>query len=1006
MPSAIAGVFLALGANAGVALIAAEFVASYGLLVGGLALSAYQARRAKQKARAQFNASQVDRLVNVSSTVSDREMALGRVRKGGTVFFRASTGANKTKFVMCIALAGHEIDGVEQIYFNDEPVTVDPANGNVTSNPYALATPTSGAATADASGQATLPYTPLGGTVVAYTGTTGGRDGDLAQVLATVVGNVVTTEPFAAINYQYNVASSRANVRWYLGADSQAADARLMTLFPTMWTAAHRARGVAYLICEFDYNETAFPTSLPTVTALIRGAKVYDPRTGSTAWSDNPALLMRHVYAHPQFGKAAVTAAEDVRIGAVATACDASHGYVVDGVTTTVALYRAGMVLPFGAAAKDALDDLTAAMAGSWAFAGGELYLRAGVFSSSVMSLVDADLVGIVRDGASEQDRPLSISPHRERVQKFNVVNLQIWDAAQAYKQVALTPLKSSALITRDGAELAQSITLAAVGYAPQAQHIAGVMMRDARDPLTVTLQFKMRAYPLELFDTIDLTIARYGWSAKLFQVVGRDWSSDGNLAITLKETAAAHYTPDGTFAAQGYALNTGLPSPWYVPTVGALTVTSGTAELLKLADGSIVSRMRVSWPTIDDASVTEAGSIEVQYREVLSSGEWSREEVSGNETQVVIAGVQDLNAYIIRARARNRIAVGLWSLQVSHLVIGQTEAPLPFDRFIVLAQPDGTRQINFGYTGLPPVDWLGAQIRYLAGTHVSPDWDAMAVLSDEATYYTASPVEVNAPTAGTFTFACRSIDRSGNLSAYLLDTITLPARRLGSVFDEFYEHAEGWLGTKTSCAVDVDGFLQANDATTWATLPATWTGWTQWNNSPASPITYITPVRDLGLVISGLIGVTLDADGSEAVELATSDDNVTWSSWGSVSASFTARYLKLRLTLTATGPDPIPLVRSWYWYIDSPLQREYINDLVISGLTGSYRIGTGDIRVPLSISLAVIKRISVTIQDSGAGSWTYQRIDQVLTYGPRYQFRFNGVLADPAFVDFFVEGY
>ena len=38
------------------------------------------------------------------------------------------------------------------------------------------------------------------------------------------------------------------------------------------------------------------------------------------------------------------------------------------------------------------------AMAGSTAFAGGELYLRAGVNSLSVMSLTEADLAVIVRD--------------------------------------------------------------------------------------------------------------------------------------------------------------------------------------------------------------------------------------------------------------------------------------------------------------------------------------------------------------------------------------------------------------------------------------------------------------------------------------------------------------------------------------------------------------------------------------------------------------------------------
>ena len=45
------------------------------------------------------------------------------------------------------------------------------------------------------------------------------------------------------------------------------------------------------------------------------------------------------------------------------------------------------------------------------------------------------------------------------------------------------------------------------------------------------------------------------------------------------------------------------------------------------------------------------------------------------------------------------------------------------FDFFTVMAQPDGTRQYNFGYSPITnqPADWLGAQIRYTSGTSVTP---------------------------------------------------------------------------------------------------------------------------------------------------------------------------------------------------------------------------------------------------------------------------------------------
>ena len=100
------------------------------------------------------------------------------------------------------------------------------------------------------------------------------------------------------VRYQWTNFLSFARVFVHNGSPSQTANARLQLFFPGVWTAAHRAAGVAYLECEFVYEESAFPSGLPAVTALLRGAKVYDPRTGTTAFSENPALMQRHVLMH------------------------------------------------------------------------------------------------------------------------------------------------------------------------------------------------------------------------------------------------------------------------------------------------------------------------------------------------------------------------------------------------------------------------------------------------------------------------------------------------------------------------------------------------------------------------------------------------------------------------------------------------------------------------------------------------------------------------------------
>src|SRR5207244_1014508 len=160
-------------------------------------------------------------------------------------------------------------------------------------------------------------------------------------------------------------------------------------------------------------------------------------------------------------------AAEEARFIAAANACDLPQTWVVGGVATSTVLYRAGLVTQFGAQPASALDDLAQAMGGRWVFAGGELYLQAGIYTAPVMTFTDADLAVVQRtvgNGADqEQQSPIKISVHRERVDKFNVVNARIWDSQQDFKQAALAPLKGAALIARDGEELAQEVELAAV---------------------------------------------------------------------------------------------------------------------------------------------------------------------------------------------------------------------------------------------------------------------------------------------------------------------------------------------------------------------------------------------------------------------------------------------------------------------------------------------------------------------------------------------------------------
>ena len=145
-----------------------------------------------------------------------------------------------------------------------------------------------------------------------FDGTTGTDNKKLHRVLAFAGHEIESFEEIyindevATINSSGNVTSpSRysglVTIKKHLGTSTQAADSDLVSNV-SAWTANHRLRGIAYLYCKFTYDADAFPNGVPEITAVIKGKKLYDPRTSTTAWSDNPSLGVRDYWTATGYG--------------------------------------------------------------------------------------------------------------------------------------------------------------------------------------------------------------------------------------------------------------------------------------------------------------------------------------------------------------------------------------------------------------------------------------------------------------------------------------------------------------------------------------------------------------------------------------------------------------------------------------------------------------------------------------------------------------------------------
>jgi len=1013
MPQAVA--YVLAGIFTGGAITAGIVAASWAItLVGSFALSSYQKRKAERAAKAQFDAAQVDRLINLQGTVVQRTMVLGRARVGGHCFFKTSVGAYKELFIMCVALAEHEIDGVEQIYLNDQPVDIND-QGQVTTAPYGRAATISAEKTSFST-TIVLDFDPIPGTVSTVEKPLGliGQH----EVQCSVDGRTVTIiNPlpgwYFTVYYQYSGFNSFVNIRWHLGSPDQTADGGMTAMLPGTWTWDHRARGVAYLVCQFAYNDGALPSGIPTVTARIRGAKIYDPRDGVTRFTENPALMMRHVMLHPRFGKrTSMRASEDARIIAAANACDTGISYTGSDWVPT---FRSAGVYLEGSPAADVLDDLAQAMAGKWAYAAGELFIRAGVYQAPVMSLSETDLavVQTSADGSVSQSS-ISISPHLPRNEKVNTVAIRIWDQAANYIETPIQPFRADALVAADGAELSQEVNMPGVFYAPQAYHIAGILLRDSRDPLRVTLTFKLRAWPLEIFDTVRLTLAQFGWVNKEFIIENWRFSPQSGVVLSMKETTAAIFQYGAGLLPGGYAPNTGLPKPWDIHPPTILSVDSGEGQLIVQSDGTILNSVLVTWAPIQDASIINGGTVEVRFR-VLPDGQWRSVTVPGDATEARLTGVNDLDVILIIARTSNTIAASDWSGQIMHTVIGKTEPPPNIENLTISGSV-----LSWTMPRRVP-DLAGFVFRFHYGN--SLDWNSAAPLHNGL--ITESPYDLVTRPGGVVTIMGKAQDTSGNQSQATANIVmNLGDPPIANVLEQWDFDAMGWpyVASESSGWTLIGGDPTANalDSFYGTDDQSFYKGDTEpfYGLGNYEQVVYVTPEISVNSALAGSImtvealtqGIDLRIEyrltgpasfyGPDTASFYGADSTPfysppgAWMPWPGQLVAANDAY-QFRVTLgagTARG-----ILQGLVVTIDAPDMQEVLSDVPVAA--------AGTV-IPYAEHFTSIKAIIATLQANGSGAETV-RIDKSNSMAPVIR-AYNGAntAVSGATADIVIQGY
>ncbi len=464
----------------------------------------------------------------VRGAIENQKLVYGQALVSGPIFFVGVGGTDNKDLYHAVALTGHEVESITDIYFDNKVIPNASISGNsVTSGFYG-------------------PTTESPSTTICF-------------------------------------------VERKTGASDQVTSS-LLSVF-TAWTSAHRARGVAYLVTKWsltDSSQEVWDRLTPTnIKALVKGKKdIYDPRlevaaggtagtspsnTAYQAWSENPALCVANYLTDTKFGLGVAT--NKIDWAAVVIAADACDATVAIPTSQTQKRFTANGVLFAGDDHRTNLNKLLSAMNGNVVYSNGIYTIKSGIYEAPTETLDEDDLAGAI-----------SVKTSVEESDRFNTIRPIFIDPTQNHKSVEAAKVQLTAAVARDNAEvLTRDIQLPFTNNNFMAQRIAHKQIQLSDQQKVLTFPANLTGLRIDVGDRVQVTVGELNYSNKVFRCAGWSFSDtqDGVVNLTLLEDDSGSYADPAeseysTISASGVIAEgfRGVPDPQN------LTATSGLKHI------------------------------------------------------------------------------------------------------------------------------------------------------------------------------------------------------------------------------------------------------------------------------------------------------------------------------------------------------------------------------------------------------------------------------------------
>jgi hypothetical protein len=792
-----------------------------------------------------------------------------------------------------------------------------------------------------------------------------GEINDITEIR--VDDKVVTWSADLADNTQVTVNSSDTNfyknseslitVEPHYGTDGQSASSLLSTL--SNWGTNHKLSGLAYLAVRFKWNQDVF-SGVPKIQAKVQGKKVVTYNASLVAqtasYSTNPAWCLLDYLTNARYGKGLSVSEMNLQTFYDASQiCETQVTPYSGG--SDINIFDCNTALDTSLSIIENVRELLKGCRGYLPYTAGKYELIIETTGTASITLTEDDII----DGYT-----LS-SP--EKNSKFNRVIVSYVNPERNYQvdEVQFPPIDDSGLPsadqhatmkTADGEYLLEGrFDFQTITSPYQAEEMAEIILRRSRESLTLSINVAFNSYDLAIGDIVNITHSSLGFSAKPFRVLSLTFNEDFTVGLNLVEYQATHYTW-ATKTQQATIPTTNLPNPFAIQPPASVTLSD---QLIEYNDGTVIVALDISLGASPDSFVDY---YQVEYK--LSSDTNYIIYAQGSGLTHRVLNVIDQETYDVRVKAVNAFGTSSTYVSAQRTIVGAIAPPSDVEDFSCNIVGD---QAHLAWTAVPDLDLAYYNLRYSTATDGTATWQNSVSLVEKISRPATS---VTVP-ARSGTYLLKSVDKLGNFSSNETAIISnvISAINFNAIATQS-EHPD-FTGTKTNI-IETDNTLRLDSSELFDSASGDFDDGTgQFDSGLTASDLYasgnyeFSDVIDLGAVYTSRVtaSITQTADNLDDtfdersglfdsqssnfdgdtpancnahIEIATSDDNVTYTSFRNfLIGNYTCRYLKFRLVMTSSDLSSTPVVSALTVSVD--MQDRILSGNDITSGTSTYTV-------------------------------------------------------------------